>query len=88
MQLFLNWIKVSSIIYFNILSDAEHIYTYLDSIVYNDVSLFIILIMLSIFYRISFDMKLIDKEYDIDWDSIQKRKRLNSSAIYFALLSR
>jgi len=43
--------------------------------------------MLSIFYRISFDMKLIDKRYDIEWDSIYKRKRLNSSAIYFALLN-
>jgi hypothetical protein len=57
-------------------------------IIYNNLFLFIMLLMLSIFYRINFDMKLIDKAYDIERDSIQKRKRLNSSAIYFALLSR
>jgi len=30
--------------------------------------------MLSIIYRISFDTKLIEKEYDIEWDSIEAQK--------------
>jgi len=66
MQLIPNRIKVSSIIHLNISSDAEQMYTYLRNITYNNLFLFIILIMLSIFYRISFDMKLIDKRYDIE----------------------
>jgi len=67
-QLIPNRIKLSSIIHLNISSDAKQMYTHLHSIVYNNLFLLIILIMVSIFYRNSFDMKLIKEGYRVRFE--------------------